>query len=103
MKLWQYTVGVLLGVACVTLSVIIVFTSRSNMKMQDTIQARQQQLDTSVLGQQGQQIANSILRDMAATATKNNQMRVLLAKHGYSLPPATVSSNIPPETTREEK
>lgn len=101
MKLWQYTAGVIFGVVCLTLSILIVFTSRSNMKMQDTIQARQQQLNASLLGPQAQQIANSILQDMASLATTNDQMRTLLAKHGYNPPPASAST--PSDKTITEK
>ncbi|MEI8140693.1 MAG: hypothetical protein WCI03_12610 [bacterium] len=86
MKLWQYTTAVILGVACVGLSVIIVFTSRSNMVMQDDIQARQQKLSNSILGPQAQQVANGILQNMASAAPTNAKMRELLAKHGYNIP-----------------
>lgn len=89
MKLWQYTTCVVLGAACITLSASIILISRSNLTLQDAIQVRQQQLNNGVLGPQAQQVANSILQDMAATASKNEKMRDLLAKHGYTIPAAT--------------
>lgn len=85
MKLWQYTTLVVLGAACLGLSVAFVITAKQNMTMQGSIQLRQQQLENSMLGQQAQQIANNILQDMAATAARNEAMRDLLAKHGYKV------------------
>lgn len=64
----------------------MVFTSKRNMALQDEIQIRQQQLNNSILGQQSQQIANSILQDMATSASKNDKMRALLARYGYNVP-----------------
>lgn len=105
MKLWQYTTCVILGTACIGLSAGIVFTSRSNMALQDDIQARQQQLNNSVLGPQAQQVANSILQEMAATAPQNGKMRELLAKYGYNIPAATAVAPLikPVEKSGEEK
>ena len=105
MKLWQYLTTVALGVACVGLSAAIVITAKSNVAMQDTIQARQQKLNTSVLGQQAQQITGTILQDMAATAAKNTKMRDLLAKHGYKVPaaePASVKETTTPAKAEKE-
>lgn len=96
MKSWQYKTTVMLGVVCVGLSAAIVITSKSNMGIQDNIQARQMQLNNSVLGQQAQQITGNILQDMAATASKNENMRKLLAKYGY-----TIQSAAQPATTKK--
>jgi len=100
MKLWQYTTGIILGVACVGLSITIVIIAKSNMVLQDSIQIRQQQLNNSVLGQQAQQITGNILQDMATTGAKNAKMRELLAKYGYSVPAAPAASSVkePAET-----
>jgi hypothetical protein len=101
MKQWQYTTCVILGVACVALSAVIIYTSQSNITLQNTIQARQQQLNNSVLGEQTQQVANNILQDMAATATGNEKMRSLLAKYGYTVPAASAPEQTPAK--KEEK
>lgn len=109
MKSWQYTVSLILGVVSLVLSVSIVGISRSNMAMQDSIQLRQQRLNGSVLAPQAQQIANNVLQDMAATASKNEKMRTLLAKHGYNVPAAPPPAAIEkpadktPATRTEEK
>ena len=96
MKLWQYTICVILSVACVGLSVGIIFVSQRNTTMQNDIQARQQQLNNSVLGPQAQQITTSIMQDMAAIAAKNDKMRGLLAKHGYNVATPTPESTPTP-------
>lgn len=86
MKSWQYAVSVAVGILCLGLSVATVLTARSNLALQRDIQARQRQLENSLLGPQAQQIANSILQDMATTAATSATMRELLAKHGYRIP-----------------
>ena len=111
MKLWQYLTTVALGLACVGLSVAIVMTANSNLATQEKIQARQQQLNNSVLGQQAQQITGNILQDMAATASKNTKMRDLLSKYGYTVPaakapavtePTPVKKTTPAKTDKED-
>ena len=104
MKAWQYTTTVILGVLCVGLSTAIVLTSQSNMTIQDEIQVRQQMLNKSVLGQQAQQITSTILQDMAAVAAKDEKMRKLLSKYGYTIPSAkqTPSKKAAVETSPEE-
>lgn len=99
MKQWQYTATVVLGVLCVGLSVAIIIASRTNISQQNDIQARQQQLNNSVLSQQARQITDPILQDMATVAAKNERMRLLLSKYGYT--PAPKKSDDTP--SKEEK
>lgn len=70
------------------LSLAIVVIARANLSIQKELQLRQQQLSGSVLTPQAQQIANSVLQDMASVAAKNDKMRTLLGKHGFTLPAA---------------
>lgn len=100
MKLWQYTTCVVLGTVCLGLGAVIVFTSQRTMTLQDDLQVRQQQLNNSVLGPQAQQIANSILQDMATSAATNNDMRALLAKYGYVIP---ATSSVSPDDKPAKK
>ncbi len=95
MKSWQYKTAVILGSACLGLSIAIVVVSQSNMRIQGEIQGRQQQLNSGVLGSEAQQITGNILQDMGATAAKNEKMRTLLTKYGYS-----VRSNEPTVPTK---
>ena len=74
---------------CVALSVSLVLTIRVNQRVQAGLQANQQRLNSGILGPQGQQIGNNLLQDMANTATRNADMRQLLAKYGYQIEPTT--------------
>ena len=89
MKSIPYVIVLLLSVACVVLSVSLVQTIRVNQRVQAELQANQQLLNNGILGPQGQQIGNNLLQDMANTATRNADMRQLLAKYGYQIQPAT--------------
>lgn len=86
MKLWQYVTSVLLALACLGVSVALVFVSMANQKDQKALQVQQARLNDGVLGQRGQQIASSIIQDMAGVSTKNAKIRKLLVKHGYNVP-----------------
>lgn len=85
MKSTHYIIVLLLSVVCVVLSVSLVLTFRANQKMQAQLQANQQLLNSGILGPQGQQIGNNLLQDMANSATRNPDMRKLLAKYGYQI------------------
>jgi Na+-transporting NADH:ubiquinone oxidoreductase subunit NqrC len=89
MKSIPYVIVLILSVACVVLSVSLVLTIRVNQRIQAELQANQQLLNNGILGPQGQQIGNNLLQDMANTATRNADMRQLLAKYGYQIQPAT--------------
>ncbi|MEI6514708.1 MAG: hypothetical protein WCO77_01915 [bacterium] len=103
MKSWQHKTVVILGVACLGLSIAIVFISQRNMRIQSEIQDRQQQLNNGVLGAEAQQITGRILQDMGTTAAKNEKMRNLLTKYGYNVrssePEAATQA---PANTKEE-
>jgi Na+-transporting NADH:ubiquinone oxidoreductase subunit NqrC len=85
MKSTHYIIVLLLSVVCVVLSVSLVLTFRVNQKMQAQLQSNQQLLNSGILGPQGQQIGNNLLQDMANSATRNPDMRKLLAKYGYQI------------------
>lgn len=92
MKLWQYVTSIVVGVACVVLSLATVVTARSNATLQGSIQLRQQQLNSGILGPQGQQVAGNILQEMATVAVKNPNMRRILTKYGYTVASPSVES-----------
>ncbi len=102
MRKWQYVTTVTLGATCAVISVALVILSQMNVSMQAQIQIRQQQLNSGIMGPQGQQIANSILQDMEASAASNRDMRDLLGKHGYNIPGAATATNAT-ETASEEE
>ena len=52
-------------------------------KKQQTLQEQEEKIKTG--NQISQQIGPNLLRDMAASAVKNEKMKALLAKHGYNV------------------
>lgn len=100
MKSIPYVIVLLLSVACVVLSISLVQTIRVNQRVQAALQANQQLLNNGILGPQGQQIGNNLLQDMANTATRNADMRQLLAKYGYQIQPATNAVSTAINTTQ---
>lgn len=82
MKQWQFYT--LLGVSalCVVLSIGTVISGKSNQKLQTELQ--QQQADIN-RGSLSQQVGQSLLRDMAVSASKDDKMKDVLAKNGYTL------------------
>lgn len=85
MKPWQYVATLMVALTCLGLSVSIVVVSSARQKVQAEINGRQAQLNSGVMGVQGQQIQMAILQDMANSAAQNPKMRRLLIRHGYSL------------------
>jgi hypothetical protein len=101
MKLWPYIISIILGVVCIELSITTVIIARNNMSLQNDIQLRQQQLNNSILNPQSQQIANTVLQDMAGVASTNAPMRALLGKYGYKI--QTAGQPNPVDKTPEPK
>lgn len=100
MKSTPYFIILLLSIVCVVLSVSLVLTFRANQRVQMGLQANQQRLNSGILGPQGQQIGNNLLQDMANTATRNENMRKLLAKHGYQIQPTASTATNAVDTTQ---
>lgn len=92
MKLWQYVASIVAGVACVVLSLATVLMAKSNATLIESIQLRQQKLNSGILGQQGQQVAGNIIQEMAVVAGTNRMMRGVLVKHGYNVSNAAAAS-----------
>ena len=92
MKIWQMFTLLLLGIACLGLSIATVATSWANQRLQQELQAQQIQINSGILGQRGQQLSSSIMQDMGNVALTNENMRQLLAVHGYNVRFAEVQS-----------
>ncbi len=82
MKHWQFTLLLLLGAACVCLSLVTIVFARENRKLQETLQAQQVIINKGTLSQQ---LGTNLLREMAAVAQTDDKMRQLLQDNGYSL------------------
>jgi len=86
MKKSLYYVIALMGLACVALSVALIFIANANQKLQLQVQTQQQYLSQGILGQQGQQIAGTIIQEMDNAAASNSNIRTILEQYGYRKP-----------------
>lgn len=103
MKAGSYFFLLLLGVACIVLTVGLIAMAYTNQQLQAKLQAQQQALNQGVLGQQGQQISAGVLQDLSDASVDNSDIRQLLEKNGYRVPSsrsAAVTRNSP-ETKQE--
>jgi hypothetical protein len=99
MKPWQYITTLMLALTCLGVSVSIVIVSSARQRVLEESNVRQLQLNSGVLGQQGQQVQMAILQDMANSAAQNPKMRRLLIRHGYTLQGGATNA---PSTAKEE-
>ena len=83
MKAGSYFLVLLMGTACVILTVGLIVMAYANQQFQAKLQAQQQALNQGVLGQQGQQISAGVLQDLSDAAVDNPDIRQLLEKNGY--------------------
>ena len=83
MKAGSYFFLLLLGAACILLTVGLIAMAYTNQQLQARLQAQQQALNQGVLGQQGQQISAGVLQDLSDASVDNSDIRQLLEKNGY--------------------
>lgn len=91
MTRWQYVVGIILGLITVGLSAALIVSSKTNQDLQAQLQAQQIEINKGI---QSQQIATNLVRDIAAGAGKNEKLRDLLMRHGF-----TFKENASPSAT----
>ncbi len=84
MKRWQFSLLLLVGIACLVLTVVSIFFAQENQKLQAEVQAQQVLINKGALSQQ---IGANLLREMAATAQTDEKMKQLLHDNGYNLAP----------------
>ena len=91
MKRWQYLVLLVLGAACLCLSLVTIVFARQNRKLQQVAQEQQAIIQKGALSQQ---IGSNLLREMAAVAPSDEKMRDLLKENGYNVatPPTDPTS-----------
>lgn len=92
MKRWQFSILLTLGILCLGLSLVTIVFARENRKLQESVQAQQAIINKGTLSQQ---IGTNLLREMAAVAQNNEQMRTLLQGNGFSLSAAPAASPAP--------
>ena len=96
MKIYFY-ISVAASALCLLLSIILFWEGGVNQGLQNDIQKQQvslqqQQEEINKGGEISQKVGPNLLRDMAVASTKNDKMKALLAKHGYTV---NVSSPAP--------
>ena len=87
MKRWQFVFLLIIGIACICLSLVAIVFAHENRRLQAGVQDQQVTINKGALGQQ---IGNNLLRDMAAAAATDDKIKQLLADNGYK-PPAQPS------------
>ncbi len=91
MKRWQFVLLMVIGVACLCLSLVSIVFAHQNRKLQEAVQAQQAIINKGALSQQ---IGTNLLREMAAAAQTDEKMRQLLQDSGYN-PLATPAAAAP--------
>jgi len=93
MKIYYY-ISVAAAALCLVLSIVLFAVGSSNQTLQNDVQAQQVELQKQQeeinKGQAiSQKVGPELLRDMAVASTKNEKMKQLLAKNGYTVNVAT--------------
>ena len=82
MNRWQFLTTAGLGIICVILSIAVIISGRANQKLQAELQNQQVEINK---GTMSQQVGTNLLRDIATAATKNDKLRDLLKRNGFTL------------------
>jgi hypothetical protein len=85
MKPWPFIATMLVALICLGLSVATVFLSIARDNMQGQVATQQAQLNSGILGQQGQQVRAAILQDLASASVYNQKIKGLLTRHGFNV------------------
>jgi signal transduction histidine kinase len=92
MKRWQFSILLIIGIACFCLTLVTIVFARQNQKLQAQVQAQQIVINKGTLSKQ---IGVNLLREMAATAQTDEKMKQLLRDNGYNLSPQPAGSPTP--------
>jgi DNA-binding transcriptional regulator of glucitol operon len=82
MKRWQFTLLLVVGIACLGLCLVTIAFASENRKLQETVQAQQALINKGALSQQ---LGVNLLREMATVAQSDERMKKLLEENGYNL------------------
>lgn len=81
MKRWQFSLLLVVGVACLCLSLVTIVFARQNQKLQAEVQTQQVTINKGALSQQ---IGTNLLREMGNAAQSDDKMKDLLKTNGYN-------------------
>ena len=82
MSRFQFVLASILGAICIILAVAVIVAGRSNQSLQAQLQAQQIEITK---GTQSQQIGSNLVRDIAVAAAKNQKLKDLLIRNGFTL------------------
>ncbi len=91
MKASQFYLSVAIGGVCLILSIALIALGQSNQRLQTQIQHQQEEINR---GQTSSQVLQNLLRDLAEASVKNDKIKQVLARNGYTVsarPPASPS------------
>ncbi len=85
MKRGQFTLLMIIGAACLCLSLVTVVFARQNRKLQEAVQEQQVIINKGTLSQQ---IGTNLVREIAVAAQTDDKLRQLLQDNGLNISPA---------------
>ena len=94
MKMWQFVIALILGFICLGLAGFGIVTGRSNQLLQTEVQ--QQQLEISK-GNLTQQVGTNLVREIAAKASANENLKNLLIRNGFTFSENAAPGQQPPQ------
>ena len=95
MKLPQFIVTVILSLVALILVINLIFMGNNNQKLQANLQQEQQEINR---GSMSQQIGTKMLQDIAQASLKDEALKDVLAKSGYSVNYTPAASPAPAAT-----
>lgn len=78
----QFYTAVMLGIVSLIFSVVVVCSAQSTQRLRADVQSRQAEINR---GTMMQQLGGDILKAMAVASLKDEKMKALLAKNGYTV------------------
>lgn len=82
MKPTQFYVVVSLAAISLLLAITLVALGGANQRLQTELQKQQEEINR---GSASQQVGTNLLRDMASISVKNDKMKEVLARNGYTV------------------
>lgn len=93
MKPPQFIVAVILSLIPLILTINLIFMGQKNQSLQTQLEAQQEQINK---GSRIQQVGMSVLKDIAAASVKDDKLKDVLAKNGYSVSVSSPSPSASP-------
>ena len=82
MKALQFYLTTALCVVCLGLSALAIKLNRTNQKLQIRFQSQQDEINR---GTQSLQIGQNLVKDMAEVSVKNEKIKLVLARNGFTV------------------